>query len=97
MEKDLKTLLEEQENLDRQFQDLVKMRAEIEKKIRHKNLKKEIKRLDEITDELNSIFQDEALKKHCYGESNELYDIMQHIDHKVQELSEEHGIDPLDD
>lgn len=79
-------LLQKREELKAQLQ-------EIDQELDKENLRDEIETLDGITDDLNTMFQNPILEKHCQDEANVLYEAMQEIDKKVRELRRELGED----
>ena len=79
-------LLKKREEFKQKLQELD---AELDKEL----IKEEIEKLESIADQLNTIFQNYALQKHCPDESVVLYGAMQDIDKKVQMLREEHEIE----
>lgn len=84
MEKE--ALLQKRLELKQQLQELD---VELDKVL----IQEEIEELDSLTDQLNTIFQNPTLEKHCPDEANELYVAMQRIDKKVQQLRKENEIE----
>lgn len=79
-------LLKKREELKSQLQ-------EIDQELDKEKLREEVDELDEITDQLNSMFQHPTLEKHCQDEANVLYEVMQDIDRKVRDLRRDLGED----
>jgi antitoxin component HigA of HigAB toxin-antitoxin module len=79
-------LLKKREELKAQLQ-------EIDQELDKELLREEVDELDEITDQLNSMFQHPTLGKHCPDEANVLYEVMQDIDRKVRDLRSDLGED----
>lgn len=79
-------LLQKREELKSQLQ-------EIDQELDKELVREEIEELDGITDQLNTMFQNATLEKHCSEEAGALYQIMQDIDHKVRDLRQDLGED----
>ena len=74
-------------------EELKSQLKEIDQELDKELLREEVDELDEITDQLNSMFQHPTLEKHCQGEANVLYEAMQDIDRKVRDLRSDLGED----
>jgi len=74
------------EELLQKREELKSQLKEIDQELENEKIREEIEELDEITDQLNTMFQNSTLEKHCSEEAGALYQIMQDIDHKVRDL-----------
>jgi hypothetical protein len=79
MELTKEELLQKREELKSKLQ-------EIDQELDKELVREEIEELDGITDQLNTMFQNTTLEKHCSEEASVLYEVMQNIDHKVRDL-----------
>jgi len=80
--------MKKREEIKAQIEELKAQQKDLEQELQDMDLREDIHELDNITDQLNALFQHPTLEEHCEWESGQLYDIMQRIDKKSSELKD---------
>ncbi len=73
--------------------ELINLQYEVNEALEARKVIDEIDKINEFTDQLNSMHQHIAMETHCPDEANELYAIMQRMDKRYVELARDYGIE----